>query len=123
MTQHNTDETPAYALVEAQPNWHRLMDLVSQVAMEPALHAIDAGLMGMVDFLVERDWTEGRIALWLAEEARGPLPWVVFDSQVEVGQTPELGRFATEELAAKFIETLPDYEDGRYSLDGPPDDL
>ncbi len=34
-----------------------------------------------------------------------------------------MGRFATEDEASGFIDTLPDHEDGRYYLDGPPDDV
>ncbi len=34
-----------------------------------------------------------------------------------------MGRFATEEEASGFIDTLPDHEDGQYYLDGPPDDI
>ena len=30
-----------------------------------------------------------------------------------------LGRFPTEQLASEFIDTLDNYEDGRYYLDGP----
>lgn len=44
--------------------------------------------------------------------------WVVVDTKVEVGQScPILGRFPTEELGSKFIETLPEYLTGRYGLD------
>lgn len=114
------DSTPDYDVVSAHPNWHKLMELVSQVAQEPADHAIEGGLMGMVDFLLERGWTVPRIYQWLQTEDAGPLPWVVTDGKVEAGeQTPILGRFATQELASKFIETLPDYLEGRYGLDGP----
>jgi hypothetical protein len=51
-------------------------------------------------------------------------PFVVCDSKgVPVGgQTPELGRFSTEQEAAEFISTLPEPLTGRYSLDGPADD-
>jgi hypothetical protein len=58
------------------------------------------------------------------------LPYVVTDSTLneqdgplEDGQREKvLGRFATEDAAAEFIGTLPGHLDGRYNLDGPPDD-
>ena len=37
--------------------------------------------------------------------------------------TGERHGFATEDEAAAYIDTLPDHEDGRYYLDGPPDDF
>lgn len=37
-------------------------------------------------------------------------------------QATVLGRFKTEDEAAEFIETLPEYLTGRYGLDGPADD-
>lgn len=50
--------------------------------------------------------------------------YVVSDSKdVQVGdQTPILGRFDTEDDAARFISTLPEHLTGRYNLDGPPED-
>ena len=42
--------------------------------------------------------------------------------QYTVGLTDGSGtrkRFRTEEEASAYIETLPDYKDGRYYLDGP----
>ena len=52
-----------------------------------------------------------------------PKRYVVVDTYVAAGQrTPVLGRFDTEDEAATFIETLPDYLTGRYGLDGPADD-
>jgi hypothetical protein len=33
-----------------------------------------------------------------------------------------MGQFASEQAAAEFIGTLPGHLDGRYGLDGPPDD-
>ncbi len=50
-----------------------------------------------------------------------PEEYVVSDSHgVEVGQQcPILGKFDTEQEAAEFIGTLPDYLSGRYNLDGP----
>lgn len=101
-------------------NWHQLMELVTQVANEPADNAIAGELPGMVDYLLDHGWTVDLIRKWLLHKAAGALPWAVVDGKVEAGeQTPILGRFATEELGAKFIETLPDYETGRYGLDGP----
>jgi hypothetical protein len=53
------------------------------------------------------------------------LPFVVVDT-TPGGHDPEPGdripvlkRFATEAEAAEYIATLPDYESGRYGLDGP----
>lgn len=44
--------------------------------------------------------------------------WIVVDTKVEPGaRTPVLGAFPSEELAARYIETLPEYESGRYGLD------
>lgn len=46
--------------------------------------------------------------------------FTVVDTQVAVGERcPVLGKFDTEELASAFIETLPDFEGGRYGLDEP----
>lgn len=49
------------------------------------------------------------------------LPYCVADTTIN-GPAAVLGRFATEDEAAAFIETLPEYLSGRYGLDGPADD-
>jgi hypothetical protein len=58
------------------------------------------------------------------------LPYVVTDDTlneqggpVQPGeQVKVMGQFASEQAAAEFIGTLPGHLDGRYGLDGPPDD-
>ncbi len=51
------------------------------------------------------------------------MTFVVVDTKVKDGeQTPILGEFETELEASLFIETLPEYEMGRYGLDPMPDD-
>ena len=49
--------------------------------------------------------------------------WTVVDTKdIQIGQQcPVLGRFSNEGEAATFISTLPEYETGRYGLDGPED--
>jgi hypothetical protein len=49
------------------------------------------------------------------------LPYCVADTTIN-GPAAVLGRFATEDAAASFIGTLPEYLTGRYALDGPADD-
>jgi hypothetical protein len=48
-------------------------------------------------------------------------PFVVSDSKgLKAGdRVPVLGRFPTENDAARFIDGLPEHETGRYNLDGP----
>jgi hypothetical protein len=63
------------------------------------------------------------VPLWRYVEMEKP--YVVVDTKdVEPGeQCPVLGWFDTEQEASEFIGTLPEYETGRYGLDGPPDDV
>lgn len=64
-------------------------------------------------------------ALWTQRGYVFPvLPFVVTDSEgCAPGETVKtLGAFATEDAAAEYIETLPDFETGRYGLTGPSDD-
>jgi hypothetical protein len=78
-----------------------------------------------------RDVAEGLVDVWLtrggrfAEHIAPSLQWVVSDSKdVAVGdRIPVLGRFTTQNEAAEFISTLPEYETGRYNLDGPREDI
>lgn len=51
-------------------------------------------------------------------------PWVISDSKgVKPGeQIPIINRLRTHNEAAAWISTLPEYETGRYNLDGPSDD-
>jgi hypothetical protein len=47
--------------------------------------------------------------------------WTVTDTRLD-GPESVLGRFASHDEAAEFIETQPDFESGRYTLEGPADD-
>lgn len=47
-------------------------------------------------------------------------PYAVVDTKVQPGQKVKvLKRFQTEEAASQYIETLPQYLIGRYSIEGP----
>jgi hypothetical protein len=89
------------------------------------------GKVGVFEAIQADDFEAAKAA---AEEALRAAfdgtPYVVTDSTLNeqgapIGlgqQVKVLGRFPTEQAAAEFIETLPGHADGRYSLDGPPDD-
>lgn len=51
-------------------------------------------------------------------EGVGTLPYVVGDTKSNMKPR----RFDTEDAASEYIATLPDYQSGRYYLDGPSDD-